>query len=276
MYNYSMKIKPFIINKPAMITKPILVSVPHSGTLFPQELLSVFKTCYMDHPEDTDWFVHELYDFCKEMGMIMIRAPYSRYVIDLNRPIGEENLYSDNRTQTSIVPLTSFKQENLYKTDKKPDQSEIMRRIDLYYRPYFNQVELLLQDLKNQFGHALLFDAHSIGRNVPSIQKDDFPDLTLGSNDRTSADKNIIDIALSVLDACDYKVTHNKPFKGGQITRHFGRPNESLHALQLEMSQDVYMDTEKNQYSYNLRPMIRPVLKELFDQINETMGHLNS
>jgi N-formylglutamate deformylase len=276
MYSLSMNKEPFIINKPSIITKPILVSVPHSGISFPNEIVSQFIPKFIEHPEDTDWFVDQLYDFCTEMGMIMIRAPYSRYVIDLNRSDENKNLYNDKRSQTSLVPLNSFREEDLYRQGMEPKQDEIERRLKLYYKPYYNQVDSLLQELRNQFGHALLFDCHSIGRNVPSIQKEDFPDLILGTNDETSADNSIISIAMAVLNACDYKVTHNKPFKGGHITRFFGQPSKGVHALQLEMSQDVYMNTEKNEYSYQMRPMIRPVLKELFEQISETMGQLTS
>ncbi|MBT7609614.1 MAG: N-formylglutamate deformylase [Bacteriovoracaceae bacterium] len=271
-----MKREAFIIKKPAIITKPLLVSVPHSGVYFPEEIIPAFNPKYIKHPEDTDWFVDQLYDFCTEMGIVMIRAPYSRYVIDLNRDIENEKLYSDKRSQTSLVPLKSFKQESLYNQNMEPDQSEINRRIDLYYKPYYKQVDSLLLELKNQFTHALLFDCHSIGRNVPSIQKEDFPDLILGNNDKTSAHESIISIAMAVLNASDYSVKHNEPFKGGQITRNFGQPSKGIHALQLEMSQDVYMNTEKNEYSYKIKPMIRPVLKELFEQLCKEMGKLSS
>jgi N-formylglutamate deformylase len=275
MYNLNMKFEPFIISRPGIVSKPILISVPHSGIRFPHEVSVNIKKKFLERPEDTDWFVHQLYDFCTEMGMIMIMAPLSRYVIDLNRSDNGELLYSDSRAQSNLVPTKSFKQETLY-SSSEPDENEVSRRIIEYYNPYYNRVDSILSDLENKFGHSLLFDCHSIARNVPSIQKEDFPDMILGSNDERSADKSIIQIAMDVLNACDYEVSHNAPFKGGHITRHFGTPEKHRHALQLEMSQDVYMDTENKIYSPFIRPSIRPVLKELFEQINQVMENLNS
>ena len=260
----------FDLYLPEKIKIPILVSVPHSGTLFPESIKSQLKKKFIDTPEDTDWYVDQLYSFVAEMGIPLIKAKYSRYLIDLNRSNNNTKLYQNDRVQTDLVPINSFKGETLYK-EVNPEQKEINSRIEAYYNPYYQELKIQLDQIKNQFGKALLFDAHSIPRNVSTIQKENFPDLILGTNDGQSANEKIIKAALNTLDNSLFHTTHNHPFKGGQITRSFGNPSKNVHAIQLEMSQDVYMDTEKKILSKEHQKKIIPVLKSLFEELAKVL-----
>ena len=96
-----------------------------------------------------------------------------------------------------------------------------------------------------------MWDAHSIRRFVPTIREEPFPDLILGDNDEKSAGKEIIEIALSNLKNGKYGVNHNSPFKGGNITRSFGKPEKNIHALQLEMTKTNYMDDDELTFNEN-------------------------
>ena len=197
-------------------------------------------------PDDTDWFVHDLYNFAPDLGITIIHAKYSRLVIDLNRDPESKPLYTDGRIITELVPKTDFLGNDIY-IDKKflPDDAEIERRLENYYRPYYQKIENLLEERLNEFGKVLLWDAHSIRRFVPTIREEPFPDLILGDNDEKSAGKEIIEIALSNLKNGKYGVNHNSPFKGGNITRSFGKPEKNIHALQLEMTKTNYMDDDE-------------------------------
>ena len=121
---------------------PILISVPHCGTEFPDELKDQYNPELIKAPDDTDWFVHQLYDFAPAMGMTMIAAKYSRWVIDLNRDPQSKPLYTDGRIITALCPSTTFLGEPLY-NDKRTDvdAGEVNRRLEKYYWPYHNQIE---------------------------------------------------------------------------------------------------------------------------------------
>jgi N-formylglutamate amidohydrolase len=255
--------------QPATATEvPILVSVPHCGSEFPDELKDHYKANLIAAPDDTDWFVHQLYDFAPSMGMTLIAARYSRWVIDLNRDPQSKPLYSDGRIITGLCPTTTFLGEPLYRDGRNEiDQKEIDRRLETYFRPYHQALEENLTRLKNKFGRVLLWDCHSIRQQVPTIQKEKFPDLILGDADGTSASSGLIETTLNALDHRGYSVQHNHPFKGGFITRHFGKPSENVHALQLEMSKVNYMTDDEVRYSEERAGKMRSLLQATFAQL---------
>lgn len=252
---------------------PILISVPHCGTTFPDELKNQFKPELISAPDDTDWLVHQLYDFAPAMGMSMITAKYSRWVIDLNRDPQSKPLYTDGRIITGLCPTTTFLGESLYKDNRNEiDAEEIKRRLQTYYAPYHEKIEQELTRLKNKFGKVLLWDCHSIRQLVPTIQKEKFPDLILGDADATSASPGLIETALKSLESGSYQVNHNHPFKGGYITRHFGKPSENVHALQLEMTKVHYMDDSETKYHEARANKIRDLLKRTFENLAEQLA----
>ncbi len=247
---------------------PIILSVPHSGVEFPDELKSHYRSEMAAQPDDTDWFVHDLYNFAPELGITVIHARYSRWMIDLNRDPESVPLYNDGRIITGLTPSTDFFGNEIY-VDKKfvPDEAETERRLENYYRPYYRKIESLLQERIGEFGQVILWDAHSIRRLVPTIRREPFPDLILGDNDEQSADKEIINIALSSLRAGKYEANHNTPFKGGNITRYFGKPERRVHALQLEMSKIHYMNDDELTFDEERADAMRKILRPVFEQL---------
>jgi N-formylglutamate deformylase len=228
---------------------PILLSIPHCGTDFPPEIRQEFKPGLIGSPDDTDWFVDRLYDFAPSIGITMISARLSRWVIDLNRNPDNKPLYTDGRIITDLCPSTTFLGEPLYKDDRnKVDAEEIERRKELYFNPYHDQLAKLLAGIKSEFGKVLLWDCHSIRQRVLTIQNDVFPDMILGSADGHSASESLTNSALHSLASEKYRVQRDDPFKGGFITRHFGKPEQRQHALQLEMTKINYMDDTERQY----------------------------
>ena len=258
----------FELSFPSSSRVPILLSIPHCGTAFPDELKDEYKPEQLKLLDDTDWFVDQLYEFGLSIGITMISAKYSRWVIDLNRDPQSKPLYSDGRIITGLCPTTNFLGEAIYKDERKEvDSLEVKRRLVNYYHPYHSKIQELLDDLKNEFGRVLLWDCHSIRQIVPTIQKEKFPDLILGDADGTSASPGIIESALSVLDHGAYKVNHNHPFKGGTITRHFGKPSQNQHALQLEMTKVNYMDDRETTYDTLRAEKMQSLLKNVFDKL---------
>ena len=178
----------------------------------------------------------------------------------------------DGRIITSLCPTTTFLGEPLY-TDERDEVSpqEVQRRLKKYFNPYHQKIQEVLDNLRGKFGRVLLWDCHSIRQSVPTIFASKFPDLILGDVDGTSASPGLIEAALSTLDHSRYDVSHNHPFKGGYITRHFGKPSENYHALQLEMTKVNYMDDSETRYdekrSAEIQGLLRNVFQTLIDQL---------
>ncbi len=266
---------PFIIIEPKGEKQPFILSVPHCGIEFPEELQADYKPELMSAPDDTDWFVHELYNFASELGITIIHAKYSRWVIDLNRDPQSAPLYNDGRIITGLTTTTDFFGNDIYVSKEVvPDEKEINRRLEKYYWPYYKKIESLLADRKQTFGKALLWDAHSIRHFVPTIRKEVFPDMILGDNDEKTADPKLIQTALSCLKEEEYGISHNSPFKGGHITRYFGNPTENIHALQLEMNKILYMDDEEKAFHPKRASNVQALLKNTFSSLLNTLETL--
>ena len=265
-------IEPYVIIEPKVQKVPMILSVPHCGIDFPEELKNDYVDSLAAAPDDTDWFVHQLYNFASELGITIIYAKYSRWVIDLNRDPESKPLYNDGRIITALTTRTDFFGKEIYKEGKEPDQQEVERRLKEYYWPYYAKVQNLLDQRKSEFGKVLLWDAHSIRRHVPTIRKEFFPDMILGDNDETTANDRLIDAALNGLSNSKYQVNHNTPFKGGHITRYFGKPEENQHALQLEMNKILYMNDEELLFDESrankMRSILRPTFEDLITRIH--------
>ncbi len=254
---------PFSVHPPIRPRIPILLSVPHCGTAFPAEVINDYKTDLIRNPDDTDWFVDQLYDFAPSIGVTVIAAVYSRWVIDLNRDPENKPLYSDGRIITGLCPVTNFLGDSLYVDDRDVvSKHEIQRRLDCYYWPYHQKLKELLESIKSEFGHVLLWECHSIRQYVKTIYAHKFPDLVLGDVDGSAASPALTNAALETLQSSTYSVDHNFPFKGGFITRHYGMPEIEQHVLQLEMSKVNYMDDGETSYEAARAAKMRALLKK--------------
>ena len=111
-------------------TAPLLISIPHSGTEVPEALAHRLTVVGRGLP-DTDWYVHLLYDFARELGASIIKANYSRYVVDLNRSPDSASLYVGNPT-SPVCPIETFGGSFIYMAGHEPEDREIASRIDEY------------------------------------------------------------------------------------------------------------------------------------------------
>ena len=261
---------PFYIREAIDEVVPIILSIPHCGTEFPDELEDHYRKEQLELLDDTDWFLQDLNDFAPALGITTIYAKYSRWVIDLNRDPESVALYNDGRLITGLTSTTNFIGDPIYKEGMEPDPNEVQRRLDSYYWPYYRKIEQLLEERIERFGKVILWDAHSIRSIVPTIRKEPFPQMILGDNDQQSADPVFINTTLMNLGS-QYEVNHNDPFKGGHITRYFGNPARNIHALQLERNKNLYMDDSETKYHPERAEKMRTILKKNFqDLIAET------
>ena len=242
---------------------PMLVSMPHAGTDIPDEVASTMAPCATARA-DTDWHLPELYGFLEEMGVSTISARWSRYLIDLNRPPENTNLYPGMDT-TGLCPVDTFGRESLYQAGRIPDQHEVARRLERYWRPYHNQLRAELARLLALHGRVVLWDAHSIASRVPRFFEGRLPDLNFGTAEGKSCDPGLENAVVGVARAQDrFSIAVNGRFKGGHITRFYGQPPEGVHAIQLEMCQCLYMD-EAPPFAYrpDVAGAVQPLLNDM-------------
>lgn len=259
---------PFYIKEAQAKAVPIIISIPHCGTEFPDEVKDDYIESQIASIDDTDWFLQDLYHFAPEMGITILHAKYSRWLIDLNRDPESAPLYNDGRIITGLCTTTDFLGNPIYKEGRAPDSSEVERRLDTYYWPYYHKLQELLDQRKQEFGRVILWDAHSIRERVETIRKDPFPQMILGDNEERSADPAFIEATLKNL-STKYQVNHNDPFKGGHITRYFGRPENGIHALQLERNKNLYMDDQERNYHPLRASEMQKVLRSNFENLLE-------
>lgn len=224
-------------------SSPLLISVPHAGTGLPDGMRERLSSAAQPLP-DTDWFVDRLYDFAMRQGTSMLVARASRLVVDLNRPCDDQPLYSGEETllMTGVVPMQCFSGEAVYRPGAGPSQDEIAQRLAEYWKPYHDQLQQSLEEIRARHGFAMVLDAHSIRSRVPLLFEGRLPDLNLGSNQGRSAAPELIQRAVDCLRLSGLSMVLDGRFKGGYITRHYGQPTQGVHALQLEIAQSAYMD----------------------------------
>jgi N-formylglutamate deformylase len=223
---------------------PLVVSVPHAGRHIPDAIALRMEAKARALP-DTDWHVDALYRFAPATGATLIVATHSRYVIDLNRDPSGAMLYpgADN---SELCPTRTFANDAIYLRGEAPTEREIAARRATFFDPYHAQLEGEIERVRARHGYAVLLDGHSIAAEVPRFFAGRLPDLNLGTADGRSCAASVEALAADVLSR-QTGFTHvvNGRFKGGYITRHFGAPRERVHALQLEMVQDCYMDVSQ-------------------------------
>lgn len=247
-------------------TAPLLVSMPHVGTHVPDSVRARL-TDEAQHVPDTDWHLERLYDFVRALGASVLVATHSRYVVDLNRPPDGSSLYP-GQSVTGLCPVDTFDDTPLYRdASLVPDDAEIALRREAIWKPYHAKLGETLDAMRREHGVALLWDAHSIRSVLPRFFEGKLPDLNLGTGKGSSCSAAM---AQAVLQAAQpvgdepYTSVLNGRFTGGYITRHYGRPEQNIHAIQLEMTQSSYMQEELPfDYLPERAEAVQPVLQRM-------------
>jgi N-formylglutamate deformylase len=232
-------------------TAPLLISLPHDGSQIPAAL-ATRMTPEARRAPDTDWHVSRLYAFARELGASMLVPRYSRYVIDLNRPQDDVSLYPGQNT-TGLCPIVRFSGEPVYLPGEAPAPEEIAARIETNWRPYHVTLSDELDRLRAEHGRVLLWEGHSIRGECPFLFDGRLPDFNIGTASGTTCAANVqarIEAALQAQSSYDWVV--NGRFKGGHITRHYGDPANGIDAVQLEISQRIYMDEDSFAYDESI------------------------
>ena len=224
--------KPFLLHLPKIEPLPIVASIPHSGLAIPDEIAQLLHRRYQTYLPHQDWHINKLYDFLPSLGITVLEATYSRYVVDLNRQAKEPFL--GDFWNAVVTQKTAFNSP-LYRL--APSEIDAAERVRQFYRPYHQQLEHLLNTMTTQFGSVYLFDLHSFSGPITD-------EICLGNVDGKSCSDFFITTVESAFSSQDYQVVRNKVFNGGYITQHYGKMPH-VETLQIEIRYNVYLENKQ-------------------------------
>ena len=217
---------------------PLILSIPHAGTDIPNDVADALTSLPLAQ-HDADFHVDRLYAFAAGLDATIIKTAISRTVIDVNRDPAGVSLYPGQAT-TGLCPETTFDGMPLYKAGRQPDYDEIARRRALYLDPYHGALHTEIARLRALHPAIIVYDAHSILSHVPRLFEGELPQFNIGSFDGESCAPALTN-AVAKTCPMNSRVINGR-FKGGWITRHFGKPHTGVHAIQMELAMRGYLD----------------------------------
>ena len=248
------------VKKPPKQTLPLVVSSPHSGRNYPQKFVAASDLTSLRLRSSEDSFVDEIFGSAPTLGAPFLKALFPRAFLDVNRQPFEldPSMFSDLlpnfvTTQNSrisaglgTIARVVSNGEKIYRD--KLTFIEAETRINNFYWPYHQTLKTLIDDTKNEFGYCILLDCHSMPsgtnkyKNSCRSSTGRLGDIVLGDCYGTSCHRDIINSAIDILSGYGFSIRRNIPYAGGFITRNYGKPRESVHAIQIELNRALYMD----------------------------------
>lgn len=248
-------------------SSPIILGFPHTGTFVPDDIWSRLND-EGRKLRDTDWHIHTLYEGLLP-GASAVRATFHRYAIDANRDPSGTSLYP-GQTTTGLIPATDFDNQPIWLNGVAPDEAEIARRVATFHKPYHDALAAEIKRVKAQHGVAVLYDCHSIRPVIPHLFEGVLPDFNIGTdNGRTCAPEIEAATVAVCTSAKGYTSILNGRFRGGWTTRHYGRPEDGVHAIQMELTQSTHLSDAPEPFSYDAAAAdrLRPYLAEILHAI---------
>lgn len=217
----------------------MLLSIPHAGAELPAQFADGLVSAWLAR-RDADWWVDRLYDFATDLGATIVATSISRTVIDVNRDPSGASLYPGQAT-TELCPTTTFDGEPLYRANSAPNEGAITQRRSAYHAPYHAALAREIQRLRDRHPKIVLYDCHSIRSRIPRLFAGELPHFNLGTYSGASCASALTAAVEAVCDSTSFSRVTNGRFKGGYITRQYGRPAEGVHALQMELACRAYL-----------------------------------
>lgn len=271
---------PFHVAMPVQQASPFVFNSPHSGRCYPASFLKQSRLDGQAIRRSEDAYVDELFAGVASLGAPILTANFPRAWLDVNREPWEldPRMFSDpvpsfaNTRSARVagglgtVPRLVGEGLDIYRS--RLPLAEALERIDKAYKPYHACLQRLLAHTHGRFGVAVLIDCHSMPASIRVSDNTDRPDFIVGDRFGTSASSALSKRAMRLLQAMGYRVSHNKPYAGGFITEHYGRPDRGLHALQIEVNRGLYMD----EATYDKRPGFSALCDDLREFCRDLMA----
>ena len=257
MVNGNQNIQILKFTKPQACSSPMVISSPHSGSFYPNDLIQATHLNRVDLRSSEDCYIDELLDSAPNLGASLIAATYPRAYIDLNREAYEldQEMFKDHLPEYinthsirvkdglgTIARIVGNKKE-IYA--RKLSWLEAQVRIKEIYQPYHQQLTQLIKEVHKKHGYCILLDFHSMpSKGLPLTDQRNAKtvDIVLGDVNGTSCSEIISDQAEKIFSDLGYSVLRNKPYSGGFITKNYGQPHLGVDAIQIEIKRNIYMD----------------------------------
>jgi N-formylglutamate amidohydrolase len=278
---------PFEIVQPAVQSSPFVFCSPHSGRIYPSCLRDASRLDAHNLRKSEDCFVDQLFDMVADLGAPLIAARFPRAYLDVNREPYEldpelfgRNLPPFANSQSvrvagglGTIARIVADAEEIYRRDRRPSLADGLLRVDLLYRPFHAALTELIRQTQARFGYAVLIDCHSMPSQAPlggHQRQTGRPDVVLGDRFGASCDSKLTRLAREALTEVGLETHLNRPYAGGFITEHYGRPFKGVHALQVEINRALYLDEVTLQRTagfVELRARLATVVGRLCEQL---------
>ncbi|PSB30063.1 N-formylglutamate amidohydrolase [Stenomitos frigidus] len=221
--------EPFILHAPQGQAVPIIANLPHSGMMVPEAIAAQFAPTQLKSLPNTDWHLDQLYRSLPMLGMTVLQATHSRYVVDLNRQLQEPIFGS---FWSSVIPEQTAFGKPIYVAT--PSLEQLQERVEKFYVPYHRKLTQLLQKTIVDFGKVYLLDLHSFFGPITEA-------VCLGNRNGKTCSEHLMASVETHFRRKNYQVVRNKVFNGGYITGHYGQM-AGVEALQIEVRYHVYLN----------------------------------
>ncbi|MBB3595445.1 N-formylglutamate deformylase [Rhizobium sp. BK529] len=244
----------FEVHEPVSQTIPFVYNSPHSGRIYPPEFIAQSRLEGISIRRSEDHYVDELFGAAVDLGAPLLLANFPRAYLDVNR----EPYELDPRMFDGLLPpyaninslrvagglgtIPRIVAENMEIYARRLPVQEGLERVESVYKPYHFALRRLIARTHVQFGFGVLIDCHSMPGNVRVAGTNARPDFIIGDRYGTSASSELSRAAIGILEELGFAAIRNKPYAGGFITEHYGRPSRGLHALQIEVNRSIYVD----------------------------------
>lgn len=240
------------VDQPVDWKAGVIFASPHSGAIYPPDLLTRSKLSAHQLRRNEDIFIDHLFRSAVSAGAPLLRAMFPRVIVDVNRAASElppewEALKngSDSAQPTpraiaglGVVPTYLSETQPIY--SRMPDIDDVSNRLKRLYHPYHASLRSLLDTSLMRFGRALLVDCHSMPGFAPMGSRR--PDIILGDRFGTSCHSDTLALFRELFTNAGYSVGINYPYAGGYTTTHYGKPQDGVEAVQIEVNRDLYVN----------------------------------
>jgi N-formylglutamate deformylase len=250
----------------------LVLDSPHSGTAYPKDFAYACELPVLRRAEDTH--VEKLYDFAPGMGVGWIEAFFPRSYLDANRDTTEvdvslfdedwpgpvsrdEKVLGKVRLGKGLIWRTTDDGIPIYR--RKLGVAEVQARIANCWQPYHAAVAQAIADAHARHGYSIHINCHSMPA-IASSNATDFPgeahaDFVVGDRDGSTAAAPLSRLVCEHLQSLGYSVAYNHPYKGVELVRRYGAPQQHRHSIQLEINRKLYMSEETLEISDGFAPL---------------------
>ena len=280
--------QPFRALLPERPFAPVVFTSPHSGRAYTADLMNNVRLSALNLRRSEDCFVDELFDAAPEYGAPLLAATFPRAFCDANREAWELDpaMFADrlpdwvNTTSTRVsaglgtIARVVASGEAIY--GAKLPFAEAERRIFVYWQPFHAELARLITDIKNRFGYCLVIDCHSMPSSGQGKRHGArAADFVLGDLHGIACASRVTRMVEGALIGKGYQVRRNDPYAGGYITKHYGRPLNEVHVLQIEIARGLYMDEtmiERLPSFVGIKQQMTDLIAEITHQAHDLIG----